>query len=47
MMWMSLRSAATPVLGVAAVILLGAVVAGLGLIAWLLGRRRARASSGC
>jgi ABC-type spermidine/putrescine transport system permease subunit II len=46
MMWMSLRSAATPVLGVAAVILLGAVVAGLGIIAWLLGRRRARASFG-
>jgi ABC-type spermidine/putrescine transport system permease subunit II len=39
LMWTSLRSAATPVLAVAAVILLGAVVMGLGLVAWLLSRR--------
>jgi hypothetical protein len=41
---MSMRSAATPVLAVAAVILLSAVVLGLGTIAWLLKRRRGRAS---
>jgi ABC-type spermidine/putrescine transport system permease subunit II len=44
MMWMSMRSAATPVLAVAAIILLSAVVVGLGTIAWLLKRRQGRAS---
>ncbi len=39
LMWMSLRSAATPVLAVAAVVLLSTVVIGLTVVAWLLGRR--------
>jgi len=39
LMWMSLRSAATPVLAVAAVVLLVIVVMGIGLVAWLFARR--------
>ena len=45
MMWMSMRSASTPILAVASVILLSAVVAGLGAIAWLLKRQQQKAAS--
>lgn len=43
LMWTSLRSAATPILAVASIVLLSAVVVGLVTIAWLL-RRRFRSS---
>jgi ABC-type spermidine/putrescine transport system permease subunit II len=44
MMWMSMRSAATPVLAVASVILLSAIVAGLGTITWFLKHRQRKAA---
>ena len=46
MMWMSMRSAATPVLAVASVVLVSAVVIGLGTITWLLKGRPQKAASG-